>query len=185
MRTEVEQLAAAIKGPTLDEAEDMPPSFVTQASTPWLPRCAAPDKLYEIYQDPGTTIVAESTRAEALADLEDLILPAGLTVDEFTTCVRDAVARISSFQRFLDKIPAGLTDVQGQEITARLRNELDETDARKHWHIVRESIGVFFQDSFEVATQSYIVRLKPPLTLSDGTTPLAPHRQNGPRSELS
>ena len=78
-------------------------------------RAAHPDKLHEMYQDPHTTIMAEGTRAEGLADLQYLMLPAGLTVDEFTTCVADILARIPSIQGFLDRIPANLTDVQGEE----------------------------------------------------------------------
>lgn len=161
IRTQIEDLAAALDFPALDEAKDMPAPSVTQASTSWLPRCAAPNKLYEIYRDPDTTIVVESTRAEALADLNDLLLPPRLTTDEFTSYVAKALSRIPSFQRFLDSAPAGMTDAQGEHIVAHLRADLDETDARKHWRIVREWISVFFQDTFEVAPQSFIVRLKP------------------------
>ena len=161
IRTEIEDLAAAFDFPALDEAKDMPRPSVTQASTPWLPRCAAPDKLYEVYRDPDTTIVVESTRAEALADLDDLLLPPRLTADEFTHYAVEALSRIPSFQRFLESVPAGLTDALGEQIVAHLRADLEETDIRKHWHIVREWISVFFQDTFEVAPQSFIVRLKP------------------------
>ena len=161
VRLELVEDAAALDVPALDEAKDMPRSSVAQYGAPWLPRCAAPDKLYNVYQDPETTIVAESTRAEALADLADLALPAGLTADEFTTCVEETLARIPSFQGFLVSIPSGLTDVHGVEITLLLRNELEETDARKQWRIVRDWIAVFFRDSFEVAPQSYVVRIRP------------------------
>ena len=105
-----------------------------------------PTNVYNVYQDPETTIVVESTRAEALADLADLTLPAGLTADEFTTCVEETLARIPSFQRFLVSIPSGLTDVHGVEITSLLRNELEKADARKQWRIVRDWIATIFRD---------------------------------------
>ena len=44
----------------------------------WLPRCAAPDKLYEIYQNVNSTVVVEGTKEEGLADLRDLHVPRGL-----------------------------------------------------------------------------------------------------------
>ena len=161
LRAEVANLAAALDVLALDEAKDMPPRAIAQASTTWLPRCAAPDRLYDVYQDPDTTIVVEGTRADALADLDTLLLPIGLPSDEFTSAVAETVSRLPSFQKFLDCVPAGLTDAQGEQIVAGLRADLGETDARKHWRIVREWISVFFGDTFEVAPQSFVVRLKP------------------------
>ena len=161
IRAEVESLAAALDGPALDEAKDVLRESVAQASAAWLPRCAAPDKLYDVYQDPDTTVVAEDTRIDARADLDDLLLPSGLTGVQFTSYVAEALSRIPSFRTFLNSVPAGLTDVQGEQIVSGLRADLEEADARNHWRIVRQWIAVFFQDAFEVAPQSYIVRLKP------------------------
>ena len=160
LRAEVEELAAALDVSALDEAKDMPATVIPQATATWLPRCAAPDKLYDVYQDPDTTVIVEGTRSDAQADLDDLLLPTGLTNDEFATAVSETVSRIPSFHCFLDRVPAGLTDVQGEQIVTDLRPGIEETDARRHWHIVRQWISVFFQDTFEVAPQSFIVRLK-------------------------
>ena len=114
MRAEIARLAAALDVPRLDEAKDMPRASVAQASAAWLPRCAAPDKLYDVYRDQDTKIVVESTRADAQTDLDDLLLPPDLTSEQFTSYVAEALARIPSFQTFLDIVPAGLTDAQGQ-----------------------------------------------------------------------
>ena len=161
MRAEVEALAEAIEVPVLPDAEDIPPASAASPGDPWLPRCATPDKLYEVYQDPHTTVVAENTRSDALADLEDLLMSPGLSSDEFRITVGHTLSRIPSFRTFLERVPAGLTDVQGEEITAHLRQHLRETGVRKQWSIVRQWIAAFFADEYEVAPQSFVVRLKP------------------------
>ena len=160
IRDEVARLAAALDHAELDDAVDMARSVAHQVHTAWLPRCAAPDRLYEVYQDPRTTVVAEGTRTDALADLADMVLPNDLAPEELKDLVGQTIARIPSFEAFLESVPAGLTDAQGQEITARLRTGLDGSDVRKQWQIVREWIGVFFGDRFEVAPQTYVVRLR-------------------------
>lgn len=160
LRDEMEQLAASIDASVLDEAKDISATTMAQASTAWLPRCAAPDKLYDIYQNPSTAIIVESTRADAQADLNDLLLPTGLSREKFSCAVAATVSRIPSFRAFLDRVPAGLTDAEGERLVSDLRPGTSEADVRRHWYIVRQWISVFFQDTFEVAPQSFIVRLR-------------------------
>ena len=160
LRTEVAELAEELEVSALDEAKDISPTVITEARMAWLPRCAAPDKLYDVYQHPDTTNIVEATRADAQADLDNLQPPPGLTGEEFTSTIAQTLSRIPSFQGFLDHIPAGLTDTHGERLVSDLRRDVADTDVRRHWHIVREWIAVFFRDRFEVAPQSFIVRLK-------------------------
>ena len=160
IRTEIEEQAAALSTSVLDEAREIPPGVSEWAGAPWLPRCAAPDKLFTIYKDPETTVVVEGTRSDALADLDDLLPPPGLDCDAFTAYINAELLRLPSFRRILDQIAARLTDAQGAALIAELRPELSPTDLRRQWHIVREWIGAFYQDRFEVAPESYVVRLR-------------------------
>ena len=159
-RTEVAELAANLEVPELDEAKDIPQTAIPQAQAAWLPRCAAPEKLYDVYLDSDTMSVVEGTKDDARADLGDLLPPPGLTSDEFTYTIAETLSRIPSFKEFLNRIPAGLTDTQGEQMVSNLRDGISESDARRHWHIVRDWISVFFRDKFEVAPQNFVVRLK-------------------------
>ena len=161
LRDEVQILADALDDLALDEAKELPADRAASAARPWLPRCAAPDKLHAIFVDPETTTVAADTRTDGLADIEDLIPTTDLALEEFTIHVRTVLIHIPSVGRFLDEIPAGLPDHRAESIVADLRPDLSPTDVRRQWQILREWIGVFFQDQFEVAPKSFVVRLKP------------------------
>ena len=160
LREEMAKLAAALDKPQFDESQDISSEFSERATMPWLPRCAVPEKLYEIYQDPDTPIAVESTRRDALMDLQDLAPPRRLNSKDFAAYVAESLSQIPSFQEILTKIPSGMTDSKGIEAIATLRQELSRTDASKQWSIVREWISLFFKDKFEVAPQTFVVRLK-------------------------
>lgn len=160
IRAEIEEQAAALGTPALDESREIPRDDAGRLAAPWLPRCAAPDKLFAVYQTPETTIVVEGTRADAVADLDDLLPPPGMGREAFIAYISAALYQLPSFKRVFDSIPGRLTDAQGAAIIADLRPDLSQADLQKQWHIVRDWIGAFFQDRFEVAPDSYVVRLK-------------------------
>lgn len=160
LREKMEELAAALDKPELEESKDIPSEFSDRATMPWLPRCAVPEKLYDIYQDPETPVAVESTRWDALMDLQDLAPPPRLNSKEFAAYVAESISQIPSFQAILAKIPSGMTDSQGIESIATFRQELSRADTLKQWSIVRDWISLFFKDKFEVAPQTFVVRLK-------------------------
>ena len=160
IRANVEKAAAALEKPILDESQDVLPEMLESISSPWLPRCAAPNKLFPVYEDPNMKLVTEDTKDDALSDLQDLAPVRGLDKEDFRHYIRDALRQIPSIQRILDNIPAGMTDAQGEGLVQDLRQDLPPSDVKKQWSIVRDWIDVFFQDQFEVAAQNYIVRLK-------------------------
>ena len=57
-------------------------------------------------------------------------------------------------------MPQGLSDTDGIERIKEVRPDLSEQDVRTQWRIVREWIGIFFEDQFEVAPESFILRLR-------------------------
>ena len=126
----------------------------------WLPRCAAPEKLYEIYNDPETKIVAEGTKKDGKADLRDLFVGKGLSPGDFSVSIQDSLLIMPAFARIVEKVPQGITDESGIDLIAKERPELDEIDVPNQWRIVRDWIRVFFDDRFEVAPDSYVTRLK-------------------------
>ena len=127
----------------------------------WLPRCAAPDRLYEMYQNPETTVVVDGTREDGLADLSDLLIPGGLSLTDFNAVVRNTLLLMPAFAQIIDKVPQGVTDTDGIALIQKARPDLTGQDTREQWRIIRDWIGIFFQDKFEIAPASFITRPKP------------------------
>ena len=160
IREEIEKQAAALGATLLDEGGDIGVDDVQRLLVPWLPRCAAPDKLFTVYKDPNTTDVVAGTLWEAAADLNDLAPPPGMNQDAFNACIGETLLRLPSFCQIFDKIAGRLTDADGAALIADLRPDLFQSDLQKQWQIVRDWIGIFCKDRFEVAPDSYVVRLK-------------------------
>ena len=153
------EAAAAVRASKWVEGQEMLDD-VAARSARWLPRCAAPERLYEIYCNPDTQVVAEGTRADALADLRDLGLPGGLSESAFIDAVGRTLRRVATVARVVHEVPQGLADARGVALVSELRSDLAEGDAREQWRIMREWIGVFFGKEFEVAPDSFVTRLR-------------------------
>ena len=159
IRSQIEALANTLKMTRLEEGDDMSEDSSGRQFA-WLPRCAAPDKLYEIYANPKTTAVVTWTREDGLADITDLQIQPGLSEKDFKTRVRDTLLQIPAFAGIIDIVPKGLSDTDGIEHIKEARPDLSEQDVRAQWRIVREWIGIFFEDQFEVAPESFVLRLR-------------------------
>ena len=159
IRSEIAEAAAALGGPTLDEGEDIAGEDQTHLR-PWLPRCAAPDRLFEVYQNPKTTAVVEGTKADAAADLRDMSIAKGLSPEDFRTAVKETLRLMPAFLRIIEHVPQGITDAGGIALVESALPELEQQDARVQWRILRDWIEVFFSDEFEVAPESFVTRLR-------------------------
>lgn len=159
IHSEIQAAVATMHPTTLDEAQDMTRDEGSCISA-WLPSCAAPDKLYDIYIDPETTVVVRGTKDDGLSDLRDLHIPLGFRLAEFESAVQSTLLFMPAFARIIDDVPQGLTDARGIAYIEASRPDLTAEDARKQWRIVRDWIGVFFRDQFEIAPNSFITRLR-------------------------
>ena len=159
IRSKIEELADALKMTRLEEGEDMSGDS-SKHQFAWLPRCAAPDKLYEIYSNPKTTAVVTGTKEDGFADIKDLQIQSGLSEIDFKTGIRDTLLQLPAFAEIIDIVPQGLSDAGGIERIKEARPDLLEEDVRAQWRILREWIGIFFEDQFEVAPESFVLRLR-------------------------
>lgn len=159
VRSAMELAAARIRTETLDEGQELVGEEILRR-LPWLPHCAAPSRLYEVYQNPSTEGVVEGTRDDALRDLRDLQISPGVSETDFKVLVRDTLLRMPAFAYVVGRIPEGITDVDGVGLMEKERPDMGTEDARMQWRIVRDWIGFFFDDRFEVAAESFITRLK-------------------------
>lgn len=158
MRSEIEREAAALEPGLWAEGT---PVTVQDRSRGWLPRCAAPDRLFDIYENPDTPRVAAETRQDGLADLKDLRILPGLSHERFLEAVAAALRRVPSFGRILEEVPGVIPDNRGVELVQRGDPTATRDDATLQWRIVRDWIRVLFADEFEVAPESFVTRLKP------------------------
>ena len=157
-RSEVEREAAALEvGSWIDGS----PMTGRDRSGGWLPRCAAPDRLFDIYDDPDTVRVAEETRQDGLADLGDLGIRPGLSRERFVEVVSSALRQVPSIARIVDEVPGVVRDSRGVELVVSVAAGVSVDDAALQWRVVRDWIGVFFADEFEVAPESFVTRLRP------------------------
>ena len=159
IRSKIEAMVANLKVTRLEEGEDMTDESSVRRLA-WLPRCAAPDKLYEVYQNSETTVVVESTKEDGLADLRDMQIRPGLSAMTFKDSVRNTLLLMPAFARIIEDVPQSLTDAEGTARVEEARPDLEEQDAKEQWRIVRDWIESFFGDMFEVAPASFVTRLR-------------------------
>lgn len=159
LRLEIQERAATLTTTTLDEGLEVTGDADARRQ-PWLPRCAAPDRLFEIYQNSATTAVVDGTREDGLADLQDLLIRKDLGQQEFNNAVRETLLLMPAFADIVDEIPQGLTDARGIWFVEDARPELGEQVARVQWRIIRDWIQTFFGDEYEVAPESFVIRLR-------------------------
>lgn len=161
MRADIEEQAARLGvAVNLADGDDISKEIAEIAQRPWLPQCATPDKLFAVYRNPRTPVVVPGTREDAVDDLLSLALRRGLSEAEFSGAVATTLEKFPSIRRILDKVPARLADQDALAIIRELRPDLSEPDVRKQWSIVRDWIGVFFANRFEVAPESFVLRIK-------------------------
>ena len=159
VRDRIREEAEVLQSMDLPEAQEMNDDRTRHL--PWLPRCAAPHLLYQIYRDTLTKAVAKGTREDGLADLQDIGLAQGLKVDEFNYAVKESLLCMPAIVRIIDEIPKGLADSEAHEMISLSRPDLESNDVKHQWRIVRDWMGTFFGDEFEVAPASFVTRLRP------------------------
>ena len=115
----------------------------------WLPSCAAPDKLYEIYKDRWTDIVAKGTREDGVADLKNLLTIKGLSQAEFKSAIRDALLMMPAMASIVERVSRSITNQVGFKLIERARPDLAEKDVEKQWRIVRDWVNVFFENDIK------------------------------------
>ena len=160
IRSEIEAEAATLSLARLDEGQDVYSEERSDFGRAWLPICATPEKLRAIYEDPRTTTVVEGTREDGLSDLRSLHIPRHLSPLQFGEVMRENLLLMPAIQRIVNRIPQGLTDVAGVALVAEILPDLTESDAALQWRIVRDWISEFFGDEYEVAPESFVIRLR-------------------------
>lgn len=160
IKSEIEKKANELSIPKAFDEARLTKEEMNAAANPWLPKCAAPEHLYEIYLNENSNVVVAGTREDALEDLRDLGPSSNLSEDDFTNFVAVSLAEFPAVARFLERVSGKLTDHDAIGIMREVRPGWEERDLVKQWEIVRDWIRIFFADQFEVAPESFVVRMK-------------------------
>lgn len=161
IKSQIEEEASKLTKLQLPEAKGISELWKSKAVALWLPQCAAPGKLYRVYRDQNNADVIESTRDDALLDLSVLNPPDGLDAEQFKKEIAIALERMPGMQRVIEGVPRQLNDADGGSLMAAIRPDLSEHEAATQWEIVRDWIREFLSKRFEVAADSYVVRIRP------------------------
>lgn len=156
-RDRIRGLADALNVPELNLASD---AATTGPAVLWLPRLAAPARLYQAYMPQTRDRLAATVLEAALSDLDSLGIPARLPELAFRQAVADAFERMPAVQRLLAAAADDLRDADGADIIRQMPVASD-LDAEQQWLIVREWMTSFLGDRYEIAPASFVVRLKP------------------------
>lgn len=156
-RDRLRSLAAELHVPELNLVSD---AATTAPAVLWLPRLAAPARLFQAYMLQTRDRLAASVLEAALSDIDALGIPPGLQEMAFRQAVAASFERMPAVQRILAAAADDLRDADGADIIHQMPVAKDLA-AEQQWLIVREWMTSFLGDRYEIAPASFVVRLKP------------------------
>ena len=161
IRLEMEKEAEIAKAQfqVIDDIKAEQEIVLAKETRVWLPKCAAPDRLFQVYRNPKTSSAGKETIEDALSDLQDLMPAPNLSEEEFSSYISYVLHEMPAFKKVIDKAAERINDDQGKKLLLEIVDEIDGLDINKQWLIVRDWIKVFLQD-LEVAPETFSVRLK-------------------------
>ncbi len=140
-------------------------------TTPWIPSCPAPERLWEVYQ--GKKLVntmIRSTLESAQKDLTILDIPHGLSFASFNGYIHAILGQMP-FMAEIDKLahtPEGLTEALAHSLVSKIvtldsRIDYSEVDlaskVQNKWHIIKSWITHFFPRQYRLeSTQETLVK---------------------------
>lgn len=126
----------------------------------WLPRLAAPERLFSAYTPSARERLTSSTVEAADHDLRALDIPSGLGDTTFKSTVAERFSDMPAITAILEAARNDLTDTAGADLLRRLCPDT-AMSPEMHWQIVREWMTFFLQDKYEIAPQTFVTRLRP------------------------
>jgi hypothetical protein len=116
----------------------------------WVPRCPAPERLWEVYRGGGADRMVSSAFEAAQEDLAALSPPSGLTQGLFTAYVAGILRQMPVLTEIDKLAAAGLTDTKAHEFLGdRL---VCANDHEQLWRVIKQWLVFFFPDSYRLET---------------------------------
>lgn len=126
----------------------------------WLPKLAAPERLYPAYMPSGRERLTSSAIEAADHDLQALDIEPGLNDASFRAKVAERFSKMPAVSIILKAAQSDLTDAAAADLIESLV-ETSDMRAAVRWQIVREWLTYFMRDKYEIAPQSFVTRLRP------------------------
>ncbi|WP_278392250.1 phospholipase D family protein [Sphingobium yanoikuyae] len=127
---------------------------------PWLPKLAAPERLYSAYVPSARDRLTRSAIEAADHDLQALAIAPGLTEPVFRNQVAERFSTMPAVDSILIAAQSDLSDAVAVDLIETLVGSSDMS-ATARWQIVRDWLTYFLRDKYEIAPQSYVTRLRP------------------------
>ena len=160
LKAEIEEQAKKIEKIASFSEIDLDDFDVQLAERAWLPQCAAPEKLFVVYQNQSTETVVSGTRNDAISDLRALQVPQGLAKEAFYAFIASSLDNIPALATIMASISGRLTDERAVKLVLDIRSDFSDRDAKRQWAILRDWISEFLCGKYEVAAESFVVRIK-------------------------
>lgn len=127
---------------------------------PWLPKLAAPERLFAAYLPSARERLTYSAIEAADHDLKALAIEPHLSEAAFRTKVAERFSTMPAVRAILDAAQNDLSDAVAADLIPTLVEASDMGPAVR-WQIVREWLTYFLRDKYEIAPQSFVTRLRP------------------------
>ncbi len=160
LKAEIEEQAKKIEKIASFSEQDLDDIDLQLAERSWLPQCAAPEKLFAVYQTQSTDAVVSGTRYDAISDLRALQAPQGLAKEGFYAFIASSLENVPALASIMASISGRLTDDQAEKLLLDIRSDFSDRDAKRQWAILRDWISEFLGWKYEVAAESFVVRIK-------------------------
>lgn len=112
---------------------------------PWLPRCASPNELWNVYAAEGLNHVLTSAQNAGRADLKALDLPSGLDRSTFEALVTERFDRMPLVRCVMAGMGPTVNDEQGAGLLIRVipGEYIPYSDAGKAWNVFKRWLEAF------------------------------------------
>jgi hypothetical protein len=135
-------------------------SVVDAFSGVWLPRLAAPDRLFTAYVPATRDRLTSSTIEAADHDLSALAISPNLSEGAFRSQVADRLSTMPAVSRLLSEAKNDLSDSVAVQLIETLVEHADMS-ATARWQVVRDWLTYFLRETVEIAPQTFVTRLRP------------------------
>ncbi|MFA5968248.1 MAG: phospholipase D family protein [Sphingomonas sp.] len=155
-RTVIQAAVDGLERPPLPESKPVDDGF----AGPWLPKLAAPERLYAAYTPSARDRLTASAIEAADHDLQALAIAPDLSEPAFRSQVAERFSTMPAVATILTAAQSDLSDAAAVDLIESLVATSD-MNATARWQIVRDWLTFFLRDKYEIAPQSYVTRLRP------------------------
>ncbi|MER9260543.1 phospholipase D family protein [Mesorhizobium sp. M0619] len=155
-RTTIQVVADGLRRPPLPAGKPVDDAL----AGPWLPKLAAPERLYAAYVPSARERLTSSAIEAADHDLRALAIEPNLNEAVFRTRVAERFSTMPAVGTVLRAAQSDLSDAAATDLIQALVGTPDMSAAAR-WQIVREWLTYFLRDKYEIAPESFVTRLRP------------------------